>query len=340
MRCVNCDFENMPGMAICVRCQSVLLADDVLVAPPRASAWRLRTAVSRRWHGLGTAIRSAWDRRPVRVPVSLTCVHWEAVFWSLVPGVGHIKFGGKFLGWLLLTSWLLLLLLSVLAIGLPWGMWLLAGAVFVHTYSLLAFLGGELATYSILSRLLIGLVAFLMLRTVVYDSTRWVGRQFYTPVQLNGMASGELLQDGDVVLCQGNWTRPERFERGDVVMYEIRPSRGGGVIIHRGFNVDRIVGMPGDLVDVVKGQLLVNGAPIPDGQEPLGGGPRHVSQWSFQLRGGEYLIVPSRVPALVLNLANERVDLAIERVSRVREEQIRGRVVLRLHPWSRFGHIE
>lgn len=341
MQCVNCEFENIPGMQICVRCQSSLNFGEVAVEPPRARRWRLWTRFERIGHGLRSAIPN-----PSNILNSLSRfrptlfhpVSFGALVWSIIPGMGHIKEGHKVFGRALLSIWLILILLSLMTLGLGWSWWCLAAAIAVHTVAVTSLLGANLGYESIVIRAIFGILLFWCIQFLIYQPVQWFAGRFYQPLPVSGLQGSTVVANGDGLLFEGAWLRPDEFVKGALVVYEIRA--GGDYqqgFVNAGLGLDRIVGVPGDHIEVTKGTLLVNHQPPKVGQEPLGSLFRPAN-FSYQLGVNEYAILPSQLRFNVHGAV--QVDALVQAVSRVRLEQVLGRVVFRLHPWNRFGRID
>jgi signal peptidase I len=183
------------------------------------------------------------------------------------------------------------------------------------------------------------LVLFLGLRWVIYGSIGWLAGQFFAPFLVAGMLPGNLIQDGDAVLHEGSWTRPETFHRGDLVVYRVGGSRYAqpGYVVPEGFGLDRVVGVPGDDVQLKEGRLLVNGQPPGPEQMPLGKVSPLVD-FAFRVENGQYAIVPSRLDLAIHGTVQAAPIL--QQIALVSDNDVLGRVVLRLRPWSRFGRIQ
>lgn len=338
MQCMNCQFENVPGITHCVLCQSTLNLDDVAVAPPRASRWALGTAWHRRWHALRSAMRAIRRACLRKYTTTYTPVRWEAVVWSLIPGMGFIKYGNKLTGHLLLGGWSLMFLLFLVELGRVSGEWCLAVAVLLHAAGMLAFLGAELSWHGVITRALLGILLFVGLRFVLYQPVFALARGLYVPMQVQGLLAGSIVENGDTILYEGRWLRPEAFQRGDTVVYEIHAVAGHMYYLQGGFGLDRVVAVPGDRVDMRSHVLYVNDQPADDAQLPLGKGNMWQMEDPILLGPGEYLIFPSLLPMWI----HGRLDTQhiLRSLSLVNGDDIRGRVVYRTHPWSRFGGIE
>jgi hypothetical protein len=108
-------------------------------------------------------------------------------------------------------------------------------------------------------------------------------------------------------------------------------------VVRDGFGLDRIVGVPGDYVELKKGRLLVNGQPPRPEEMPLGRTTELVD-FAFRVGRGQYAIVPSRLDLAIYGKA-QAVPI-LQQISLVSDDDVLGRVVLRLRPWSRFGRIQ
>ncbi len=341
MQCVNCGLENIPGMQLCARCQSRLEFGAVAVAPPRASGLRLQNRLGRLWYAqsgltqralgsLGAGVRSALGDG--RVP-------WSAVFLSIVPGLGHLVRGHRLVGRLILAGWGILIAASVVTLGAPSGWWFIMLTVSLHANAVLSLLGAIRSGLGLFGRMAMGIALFGGLYVGLYRPVGQLGAQVYAPLPLVGMMANSVLQDGDAVLFNGPWTRPDNFARGDLVVYEIKAAQlpQQGYLLAEGLGLDRVVGLPGDLVKLQDGQLLVNGVPPTADQAPLGPLGR-LGSFELRVEADELVILPSSVK---LNLhGNVTVGPIISLLSRIPLDQVLGRVVLRIQPWSRLGHVQ
>jgi hypothetical protein len=338
MQCVNCGFENIPGMRACVRCQSSLALEDVVVAPPRASRYRVGTGLRQCWnvvkatlaplpHALSGWGRGAPDEYGIR---------WEAVFASIVPGLGQIRYGHKATGRFLLAAWVGLMLGALVTWGQDSSQLFLTGAVGVHAAGVMPFLSPLVINSNLLIRMLFGLLVFAGLRLGIYFPAGLLSEQFFWPFRVAGLADGPIVQNDDVLLCPGPWAPSPALHRGDLVVYAIPDIRRGNIWVGRGYGLDRIVGLPGDHVQIVKGQLLVNGRAVVPELAPLG----PVDAWEgLSTSGGDrYVILPTRLPSQVHGVVNQAP--VIEAMSRVPRTAILGKVALRIQPWSRLGGVQ
>jgi hypothetical protein len=339
MRCVNCEFENMPGLAICARCGSDLNPVQVAVEPPRATRLRARTHVARwtydardagqrfwRWF---STLRLSLDHNPRR----------ESVIATLIPGLGHLLEGLRFLGSVLLILWLTFLIVAVTDAWPGAWHWTVVGMIMVHNFAIISLVGASLIGEPILNRALYSAAAFGFLFVMLYGPALWGVSRYAFVIPRDGAVLGWGVENGDGLLLQGFPLRPSRYTPGDLVVYRVDWRRTGNTYVRRGFNVDRVLAGPGDRVVVSSGTLLVNGAlPSPE-VRPLGPVPLPLRDIDLTLGEDEYAIFPSNIQ---LRAAGDHADLVsvLRRACKVPRENIRGRVLYRIRPLSRFGSVE
>ncbi len=101
-----------------------------------------------------------------------------------------------------------------------------------------------------------------------------------TIARVDGRSMNPTLQTGEVMLLLKvpRWAHawhlsPLPYRRGDVVIFKAPPESEyawetlhvlGLSVRHRPYNIKRVAGLPGDTVEIVGGQLRVNGQSVPD----------------------------------------------------------------------------
>ena len=124
------------------------------------------------------------------------------------------------------------------------------------------------------------------------------------------------------------------------MIYRIDEIQGMGYYIRSGFGIDRVVGVPGDRVQVTGGQLLINESPPHSGEGPLGRLPA-LDGLDIELGSRDYAIFPTLLRRDFFLDGQRRLPPGLARRLSVAEyERILGRAILRVHPLSRFGRIE
>ncbi len=345
MQCASCRFENMPGLASCGRCGSLLILDSIAidVHPPRASraSKRLRRWTPRRSfyrardlasEGLRRTAGSVMEDQRVPLPEPGTAHR------LLVPGWAHLHAGLTVRGRAFLGAYLLLLGLGLIGWGGDLGAICLGLAFSVHASSVLDILVRQ------------GRVRFpTMVATAVLVSIV-LGLGLYTPagwVLSRTAATREFDQAAppfaraDVVLFN-RWAFALRSPRpGDVVLFRPAnqatvPLEGGPAfvrwMIRENELIDRVVGGPGDHVRWDDGRLTINGVAV--SWKPLIPSklPGHLE---ITVPEGRYLILPTTSLGMNAGVPTSQW----ERLGCHPAEDILGMAYLRLHPLERLWFI-
>lgn len=145
---------------------------------------------------------------------------------------------------------------------------------------------------------------------------------FGTQVQMVGQSMMLLLQSGDVVLVDRlcyDFGKPDRM---DIVVFLRDDNRA---------NIKRVIGIPGDVVQITNGFLYLNGERLAaeEGldQVALAGLAEH----PVELGEGEYFLLGDN--------RDSSEDSRFANVGNVREEQILGKVWMRIFPLLDMGLI-
>ena len=145
---------------------------------------------------------------------------------------------------------------------------------------------------------------------------------FGTQVQMVGQSMMPLLQSGDVVLVDRlcyDFGKPDRM---DIVVFLRDDNRA---------NIKRVIGIPGDVVQITNGFLYLNGERLAaeEGldQVALAGLAEH----PVELGEGEYFLLGDN--------RDSSEDSRFANVGNVREEQILGKVWMRIFPLLDMGLI-
>ena len=340
MQCLNCGFENIPGLHQCARCQSNLSFADVVVEPPRRKrtllgwfanhAWRLGHSLRLGSQGIGIALGKA---RPRSATV-------ESLALSIIPGLGQIHGGQRKLGKVILIAWLLAAAMALLLVETANG-WLAYGAVLsIHSVAIALVLAMPMQQKPFVVRILVGLGVFLILHFVLYGSVRYVLGGFITPAQVTGAAANGVVAKGDVLAYKGSFLARPGYARCDLVFYQLVANNDIGhmAVQQNGVGLDRIIGQAGDVVSFDKGKVFVNGKELPKEAMPL----RPMDALTGQVQAGpdEFIIVPSLMQWQVHGMPPDAVARTVKAYLIVKKQDILGKVFWRLHPVSRFGPVE
>ena len=143
----------------------------------------------------------------------------------------------------------------------------------------------------------------------------------YQPVKVEGTSMSPLLTDQERIFINKFVYRFEPIERGDVVVfwYPVDPSKSF---------IKRVIGLPGETVEIQRGQVLVNGQALTEPYVPV----QYADQHSFG---------PARVPRdHYFLLGDHRSSSNDSRVfGPVPTRLIYGKAVFVYWPVDRFGTI-
>lgn len=334
MQCPSCQFENMPGMAVCGRCgaQLRLSAATVDVHPPRASVrakqlrrWFPSYRLAGAWRGVLNRVSASpdfdWDRLPVGVFLRM-----------VVPGWPQRYLGQPQRGRLMLGLYAALLALGTLSLGTTFGALVLGTALAVHISSILDVLWPVAQGWR--TRCVAMLACVAAVGTLVYLPAIWAFSQVLGVRQI-AITAGPL-RAGDAILFRPG----AAADVGDVVLYEISQAQvltrapGGYPAYYRvqGQYIDRIIGAGGQVIEWKQQRLRVDGQSSP--YQPLH--PAAVTaDLQFTVPAGYYGILPSTQPQNAPSFPPE----VWQTISLVPQGQILGRVVLRQRPIGRWGRL-
>jgi signal peptidase I len=333
---MNCGFQNMPGTEVCGRCTTSLgLATAVMdVHPPRASrmAKRARRAlpIKKAWFRTRDALHA--DDVSARLRHASGSLPSFPIFARLIiPGWSHFFLKQRLRGQLFFWGFVACLLPSFLMYGSTWGGIWFGLAFSVHSSA--ALVTQTFADAGVRDRIARSIVVSILLWVLVYWPCTWLFGGFAQPHTVE--TSIAPFQVGDVILVN-RWEAPKR---GDVVLYEVNYSTTGHpagherlINLYGGESIDRILAVPGDLVECESGHLLING--LPSTWRPLNPG-RFPRQFRSKMSPGQYLVLPSGAPGLA---GLEDVNLW-QTTGNISRENIVGRAFLQSSPLSRIHFI-
>jgi signal peptidase I len=143
----------------------------------------------------------------------------------------------------------------------------------------------------------------------------------YQPVKVEGTSMAPLLSDQERIFINKFVYRFENIHRGDVVVFWYPLDRSKSFI-------KRVIGLPGETVDIRHGMLYVNGEPIPEPYVP----PQYADITDFG---------PIRVPKdSYFVMGDHRISSNDSRVfGPVSSQFIYGRAVFAYWPVDHFGSL-
>jgi signal peptidase I len=277
--------------------------------------------------------------RALRLPESAG-VTWRQLTMALVPGLPQIRAesaGLQFLGWSILGLWGSVLLIAVAFLGSGFSTLMAFACVSIHCFSISLLLTPQLQGTPLAFRLIAGVSVYIVVLLGLYWPASIGLRQIAQVLPINGLRSRTTLANGDILLYTGRWTRPSQWHRGDLVVVSLGGANYANAYVRGGFNVDRIIAGPGDFVRIAKGVLSVNGEAPPPEFSPIGP-VADLPDAELDVAPGTYVVLPSVLPWLAHgNVGDQRIRM-LWNAAVIPEDEIRGRVLLRVRPWTRFGY--
>ena len=146
-------------------------------------------------------------------------------------------------------------------------------------------------------------------------------------VEVKGQSMDPTLQAGNVVLYDKIWYNffsPERF---DVVAFTLSEGEESGSRVY----VKRIVGLPGETVQILGGEVYIDGSIIELPVEAVGLFPGGLAESPITLGEGEYFLLGDN--------PSGSEDSRFTVVGNVQETSILGKVWLRLSPFKDIGLV-
>jgi signal peptidase I len=144
---------------------------------------------------------------------------------------------------------------------------------------------------------------------------------FYQPVKVEGTSMAPLLSDQERIFINKFVYHFEPIERGDVIVFWYPLDRSKSFI-------KRVVGLPGDQVEVRNGRVYINGKPFDESYVP----PQFVDMSAYG---------PFRVPVdEYFVMGDHRISSNDSRIfGPVPAGFIYGKAVFAYWPWDRFGTL-
>lgn len=141
-------------------------------------------------------------------------------------------------------------------------------------------------------------------------------------VTVTGNSMSPLLSAGDVVLVNRlayDLGSPSRF---DVVVFLREDGKE---------NIKRVIGLPGETIQIIEGQIYIDGEVLPDERELGPISLAGLAENPLTLGEGEYFLLGDN--------QNSSEDSRFSNVGNVKEEQILGKVWFRIFPAINMGMI-
>ena len=145
---------------------------------------------------------------------------------------------------------------------------------------------------------------------------------FGSRIEMNGSSMKPVLESGDVVLMNRLSYDIGKPNRLDVVVFEREGQQPG---------IKRIIGLPGETIQIKDGQILIDGETYQENGEFPGIENAGVAETKVTLGNGEYFVLGDN--------RNNSEDSRYADMGNVKKRNIIGKVWFIASPWSRFGFV-
>ncbi len=178
---------------------------------------------------------------------------WRAVFLSrIIPGLGHLYIGKKIVGFLLLVVWGVSFIIPLISILLL----ILSPLVIYHSY-IAAPVQREMSKKTIINIAILSVILPILISFFIAFFTRtFIAEARYIP-------SGAMLptlQINDRLIIDKWSYRSQAPQRGDIVVFS--PTEALKQQNFKDAFIKRVIGIPGDKVEVKGGKVYVNNQPL------------------------------------------------------------------------------
>lgn len=157
-------------------------------------------------------------------------------------------------------------------------------------------------------------MVFLCL-VVAYGAARFTTDYLFQPTMVDGESMEDTLHNGDILLLNRLSYRFHSPERFDMVVFPFSMDE---------YYVKRIIGLPGETIEISDGTIYIDGAPLLEGygREPAKSGG--IAAEPIKLGSDEYFLMGDN--------RNNSKDSRDASVGPVSLEQISGKVAMRIYP--------
>lgn len=175
--------------------------------------------------------------------------------------------------------------------------------------------------YSLKKDILSTVLYLLIVLAVTFLFVKFVGQRTH----VNGDSMNPTLEDGDNLMVDKLSYRFKDPERFDIIVFPYQYEE-------KTYYIKRIIGMPGETVQVIDGMVYIDGEMIPDsyGKEVMQ--YAGVASEPIELGEDEYFVLGDN--------RNNSSDSRDPSVGNVQRDQIVGKAFLRIWPLNKFGILK
>lgn len=179
----------------------------------------------------------------------------------------------------------------------------------------------ERPTRLLLFRILLWFLEILLVVLIAYA----VSRLFFRTVTMQENSMEPTVSVGDTLLLDKAAYRLHSVRRGDIIAY--RNTDNENEVLH----VKRVVGLPGETVQIVNGQIVIDGETYREGRNLPAIIDAGIASEPVTLADDEYFVLGDN--------RNGSQDSRYTSVGNVRNKRVAGKVWFRIRPIRRLGSV-
>ncbi len=143
-------------------------------------------------------------------------------------------------------------------------------------------------------------------------------------ITVHNVSMQETLQEGDVLLMDKLVYRIRDPKRYDIICFDSASEREG--------LVKRIVGLPGETIQITEGMIFINGNQVKDVKDLPPIEDAGLASEEIHLGEDEYFVVGDN--------REKSIDSRSPEIGNVKKEEILGQAGIRIYPFARFGIVK
>ena len=167
-------------------------------------------------------------------------------------------------------------------------------------------------------------IGFILSVVIALSVSFLLNRYVIQPIVVDGISMEPVLEDGERLLMDKITYQFKDPRRYDVVVFPFEEDV---------YYIKRIIGMPGEIVQIKEEMVYINGKPLVDddyGMEPI-----------FSMGNADEVIILGDDEYFLLgDNRNNSLDSRYTVVGNIKREQILGRAFMRYYPFSKLGLLK
>ncbi|MBN2455328.1 MAG: hypothetical protein JXB29_02135 [Sedimentisphaerales bacterium] len=248
---------------------------------------------------------------------------------DVIPGLGHLTIGCLKSIWLILLTWLILILLGIFFMPSAWGFMFLGFAVGVHTWILMRH--KIIKDLKVFREKMIAAVLLVIMLFIVYRTLPRVVLPNLTGAYTSLTIPADGIEPQDYFLATRNYEKAS-LNRGSLVVFQ--PYSIG----HRNtrVTVGQIIALPGESIELKGSSFVVNGQELDNRKYPVPNWLRN-RKISYIINQKTYFV------ASEYNVTEQGRNLDsgdIHRACIIKTDDIQAKVFMRWQPISKRGFLK